>query len=128
MPKIVPDTTGQKGKEVEEINEPTTSNTQLLERQKSIEVSSFVRLADKEGIKDRYKEIKLRNEKLKAATYPQYFKHSAPNQRILMSTFDIKGGNIQMSYMHPTVPQPKSSVDYKKATFELLAKDIHPLD
>jgi len=35
-----------------------------------MEVSSFTRSVDKEkDIKDRYKEIKLRNEKLKAETY-----------------------------------------------------------
>lgn len=78
MPKTMPDATGQKGKEA--INKSTTSNTQLLEKHKSAKVSSYVRLAEKEiTIKDRYKEIKLRNEKWKAETYAQCFKHSTPN-------------------------------------------------
>jgi len=75
-----------------------------------------------------HNEIKMRNEKLKSETYAQYFKHSAPNQSRLMSAFDIEEGNMQMSYMHPTLPQPKSVTDYKKATFEVLAKGIHPVD
>ena len=50
-----------------ETQEPCTSQTQMLERQLSVEVSSFSRPADKDkDIKDRYKEIKMRNEKLKA--------------------------------------------------------------
>lgn len=65
---------------------------------------------------------------MKAETYAQYFKHSAPNQSRLMSSFYIKEGKMQMSYMHPTVRQPKSAIDYKNATFQVLAKDIHPVD
>jgi len=43
----------------------------MLERQLSVEVSSF-RSADKDqDIKDRYKEIKMRNERLKAQKYAQ---------------------------------------------------------
>jgi len=52
----------------------------MIERQQSVEVSSFIRPADREkDIKDRYKEIKMRNEKLKAETYAQYFKHTPTN-------------------------------------------------
>ena len=44
-------------------------------RQQSVEVSSFRMPADKdEDIKERYKEIKARNERLKAQTYAQYLK------------------------------------------------------
>jgi len=70
----------------------------------------------------------MRNEKLKAETYAQYFKHSSPNQSRVMSAFDIEEGKMQMSYIHPTTPQPKSTTDYKKANFEVLAKDIHLVD
>jgi len=46
-----------------ETQQPSTSNTQLIEIHLIIEVSSFTRPVDKEkDIKDRYKEIKLRNE------------------------------------------------------------------
>ena len=45
-----------------------------------------------------------------------------------MSTFDIKTGKMQMTFMQPTVQQPKSSADYKKTDFEVLARDVHPID
>ena len=87
-----------------ETQQPSTSNTQLIERQFSVELSSFTRLVDKEkDIKDRYKEINLRNEKLKDKTSVQYFKHTLANQSRLMSAFDIKKGKMQVSFMQPTV-------------------------
>lgn len=67
----------------------------MIEIQQSVDVSSFIRPTDIENdIKDRYKEIKMRNEKLKAETYAQYFKHTLANQSWLMSTFDIKAGKM----------------------------------
>jgi len=66
-----------------------------LERQLSVELSSFSTPADKDkDIKDRYKEIKMRNEKLKAQTYAQYLKITPTKQTRLMSTFDIKEGKL----------------------------------
>jgi len=72
-----------------------------------MEVSSFNKPVDKEKhIKDRYKEINLRIEKLKAETYAQYFKQTPRNQNILMSAFDIKTGKMHMTFMQPIVQQP----------------------
>lgn len=76
----------------------------MIERQLSVEVSSFTRPADKErDIKDMYKEIKMRDEKLKSETYTQYFKHTPTNQSKLMSAFDIKVGKMLVSFMQPTI-------------------------
>ena len=50
------------------------------------------------------------------------------NQDKLMSTFDIKIGQMQMTFMHPTVQERRSSTDYRKIDFEDLAKDVHPID
>jgi len=45
-----------------------------------MDISSFIRLADREkDIKDKFKEIKMRNEKLKKKTYAQYLKLTPPN-------------------------------------------------
>lgn len=94
-----------------------------------MEVSSFTRPVDKEkDIKNRYKEIKLRNEKLKAETYAQYFKQTHANQNRLMSAFDIKTGKMQMSFMQPTIQLPKTSTNYRKMDFEVLVRDVHPID
>ena len=50
------------------------------------------------------------------------------NQTRLMSAFEIKEGKMQMSFLKPTVLQPKSLADYLKTDFEVMAKDIHPID
>jgi len=51
--------------------------------------------ADKDqDIKKRYKEIKARNERLKAQTYAQYLKLNPTNQTRLMSAFNIKEGKL----------------------------------
>jgi len=55
-----------------ETQEPSTSKTQILERHLNVEVSSFNKSADRDrDIKDRFKEIKMRNEKLNAEPYAQ---------------------------------------------------------
>jgi len=126
------ETMGQRSKDISasgETPQPSTSNTQLIEIQQSVEVSSFVRPANREkDIKDRYKEINMRNEKLKAKTYAQYFKHTPPNQSRLMSTIDIKAGKMQVSFLQPTVHQPNTLDDYKKTNFGVMARDVHPID
>ena len=70
----------------------------------------------------------MRNEKLNAQTYAQYLKLTPANQMRLMSAFDIKEGKLQMSFIKPTAQQPRTSADYKKIDFEVLARDIHPID
>lgn len=70
----------------------------------------------------------MRNEALKAKTYAQYFKKTPANQNRLMSAFDIKTGKMQMTFMQPTIQEPKSSADYRKIEFEALARDVHPID
>jgi len=62
-----------------------------LERKQSVEVSSF-RVASKQSqdLKERYKEIKTKNEYLKAQTYGKYMKMGPTNKTRLMFAFDIK--------------------------------------
>ena len=50
-----------------------------------------------------YKEIKAKNEKLKAQTYAQYLKMAPTNQTRLILAFDIKEGKMQMSFLKPIV-------------------------
>ena len=50
------------------------------------------------------------------------------NQTRLMSAFDVKEGKMQMTFMKPTTQQPRSIADYLKTKFEVLEKDIHPID
>ena len=81
-----------------------------------------------QDIRERYKDIKARNERLKAQTYAQYLKMEPTNQRRLMSANDVKGGKIQMTFLKPTTQQPRTATNFKKIDFEVLAKDIHPID
>jgi len=107
---------------------PFTSHTQMLERQQSVEVSSFRMLTDKDqDIKERYKGIKGRNERFKAQTYAQYLKMTPTYQTRLMSAFDVKEGKMQMT-IKPTTRQPRTTSDFKKVDFEVLARDIYPID
>ena len=108
---------------------PSSSHRQELERQQSIEVSSLKSSSTKIiDIKGKFKEIKAKNEQLKAQAYAQYLKMAPSNQTRLMSAFAIKEGKMQMSFLKPTVLQPKSLADYLKTDFEVMAKDIHPID
>ena len=45
-----------------------------------------------------------------------------------MLAFDIKEGKMKISFIRPTVQQPRTSTDYKNNYFEVLARDIHPID
>jgi len=84
---------------------------------------------DKEkDIKEKYKEIKLRNEELEAETYAKYFKQTPSNQKRLMLAFDIKIGKMKMTFLLPTIQQPKTSADYRKIEFEVFSRDVHPID
>lgn len=74
---------------------PSTSEIQELERQQSAEVSSFRSSSEKIiDIKGKIKEIKAKNEKLKAQAYTQYLNMAPINQTRLMSTYDIKEGKM----------------------------------
>lgn len=113
----------------EETKPPSSSGTQIIQRQMSVEASSFSRPVEQDkSIKDKFKEIKMRNERLKVETYAQLFKLSTPSQNRLMSSFDIKEGNMKVSFIQPTMQQPRTPIDYKKVDFEVLARDIHPMD
>ncbi len=108
---------------------PSTSQRQELKRQQSVEVSSF-RSSSKKiiDIKGKFKEIKAKNEQLEAQAYAQFLKMAPTNQTRLMLAYDIKEGKMQMSFLKPTVQQPKSFLRYLKTDFEVLPKDIHPID
>ena len=72
--------------------------------------------------------INTRNDPLRLRVYNQYLKMAPKNQEILMSAYDIQQGKMLMSHFKPKVQQPQKAVDYIRTSFEVLAKDIHPLD
>lgn len=50
------------------------------------------------------------------------------NQNKLMLSYDIKEGKMILSYFKPKVQQPQSAADYLRTNFEVIAKDIQPLE
>jgi len=68
-----------------------------------VEVSSFsAPTRNSLDIKEKYKEIKARNERLKAQCYAHYLKMAPTNQTRVMSAFDVKEAKMQMSFLKPT--------------------------
>lgn len=78
--------------------------------------------------RERYKDIKARIDRLKAQTYAQYLKMVPTNQTRLMLAYDVKERKMKMTFMKPTTKQPRSVVDFQKIDFEVLEKEIHPID
>ena len=57
----------------EETHQPSTSKIQIIQNKHNVEVSSSSKPRDKKmDIMQKYKEIKIRNDALKADTYTQY--------------------------------------------------------
>ena len=79
-------------------------------------------------IKERYKEIKARNEEIKTEIYSQYLKQTPGIQNRLLTASEYNNKKKKMTFLQPTAQTPKSSSDYKKTNFEVLAQEIHPLD
>ena len=72
------------------INEEHTdySNTQVIEKQQNMEASSSQRAEDKDiDIREKYKQIKTKNEEIKNEIYSQYLKQTPGIQNRLLSAF-----------------------------------------
>jgi len=82
----------------------------------------------KPNIFSKYKVIKLKIELLKANTYTQFWKQIASSQHGLLSAFDTEQGRMQMDFLQPQVPFPKSPADYKKKIFCFDTNQIHLID
>lgn len=81
-------------------------------------MSSFIIPTDKhQDVKEIYKEIKAKNERLKSQTYAQNFKMTPTNQTRLISAFDVKEGKMQMTFIKPTTQQPRTTTDFKGSIF-----------
>jgi hypothetical protein len=80
------------------------------------------------SIFEKYKMIKKKNQTLTSSTYAQFRKQTSTTQHRLLSAFDIEKGRMHMAYLQAQVLDPKVISDYKRATFEFQAKDMHPVD
>jgi len=45
-----------------------------------------------------------------------------------MSAYDVKKGKMKMTFIKPTTQQPRTTTDFKRVDFEVLARDIHLID
>ena len=73
------------------LNEGNTdnSNTQVIEKQQNLEASSSQIAEEKDlDIREKYKQIKTKNEEIKNEIYSQYLKQTPNIQKILLSAFD----------------------------------------
>jgi hypothetical protein len=80
------------------------------------------------SIFDKYKMIKQKNELLNNNTYAQFWKQTSTTQHRLLSAFDTEKGRMHMEFLQAQVPHPKTTSDYKKASFEFDVKEVHPTD
>jgi hypothetical protein len=80
------------------------------------------------GIFEKYELIKKKNQTLTSSTYAQFRKQTSTAQHRLLSAFDTEKGRMHMAFLQAQVPDPKVISDYKRATFEFQAKDVHPAD
>ena len=80
------------------------------------------------SILEKYDMIKKKNQTLTSNTYAQFQKQSSMAQHRLLSSFDTEKGRMHMAFLQVQVPDPKVISDYKRATFEFQAKDVHPAD
>jgi len=63
---------------------------------------------------------------LTSSTYAQFLKQTSMAHHRLLSSFDTEKGKIHMDFLQAQVPDPKVITDYKRETFELNTKDVHP--
>jgi hypothetical protein len=80
------------------------------------------------SIFEKYDLIKKKNQTLTSNTYAQFWKQTSTAQHRLLSTFDTEKGKMHMEFLQAQVPDLKVITDYKRATFELQTKDVHPAD
>lgn len=75
-----------------------------------------------------YKEIKAKNQALKATTFSQFWKKTTTSQHRLLSSFDIEKRRIQVSFLKPKFSHPILVDDHKNPIFSFNIDMIHPID
>ena len=101
----------------------------MIERQQNLEASSSQKTEEKDlDIREKYKQIKKKNEEIKNEIYFQHLKQTPSVQNKLLSAFDYSNKNLTMLVLQPTVKTPKIVADYKKVDLEVQTEKIHALD
>ena len=96
------------------------NDTQMIKKQYNMEASSSQTAEEKDlDIKEKYKQIKQKNEEIKIEIYSQLLKQKPGNQNRLLSAFDYSSNKMIMSFLQPTTSTPKTTADYKKVDLEV---------
>lgn len=102
---------------------------QMMDRHKSMETSSSHSIEEKDlDIKERYKQIKLKNEEIKTEIYSQFLKQKPGNQNIFLSAFDYSSKKLIMYILQPIVSVSKTVANYKTVDLEVATDIIYELD
>jgi len=108
---------------VEETPLPSSSSAQIIQNQNYAEVSSSIETVEKEkDIMERHKEIKIKNEALKAAICTKYWKQTPSNQSRLLSDFDIKTRKMQINFLQLEVMTPRTSNIIRKQPLKFMPR------
>ena len=70
-------------------------------------------------IREKYKQIKTKNEEIKNEIYSQYLKQTPSVQNRILSAFDYSNKKLIMAVLQPGVKTPKTIADYKKVDLEV---------
>ena len=102
----------------------------MIEKQVSLKIPSSSKTIEgrDSDIKERYKQIKEKNEEIKREIYSQFLKEKPGNKDRLLTAFDYSTNKMIMSFLQPKVPDPKTISDYRKTEFEFDSESIHELD
>jgi len=79
-------------------------------------------------IREKYTQIKAKNEEIKTEIYSQFLQQTPSIQNKLLSAFDYSNKKLIMSVLQPIVKTPKIVADYKKVDIEVPIDSIHELD
>ena len=80
------------------------------------------------NIQNKYKQIREINEEIKNEVYSQLLKENPGNKDRLLTTFDYSTNNMIMSFLKPTITDPKSIAYHTKIEVEVINNTIHELD
>ena len=98
----------------------------MVEKLVNIEVPSSSKTTEGKNIdiKEKYKQIKERNEQIKREVYSQFLEEKPGNKDKILTDFDYSTNKMIMSFLQPKVTDPKSVVDYRKRGLEVDADTI----
>ena len=96
-------------------------DTVTVDKQSNVDMPSSSKEPDntESNIKIRFREIKEKNEEIESEAYSKFLKEKPGNKDRLLSAFDYSSNKLVMSFLKPTVADPKTIADYSKIDLEV---------